>query len=355
MTGRWYALSAAMLHTACHAPNGTFTGQAFAPVVSAEVSPAHSAFADGIALGLHFEDSGRGYEGYLWEIARTGAGHVSLVIQWSMTDIRASEVRRHPLFTPTDEDVIRVIRQAKAFGLEVTLFPILWIEERADGEWRGRLAPEDPAAWFASYRSFVLHYAAIAAAEGVWALSVGSELGSMEMWETQWRALISSCREVFAGPLLYSANWDHAERTPFWDALDFIGVTGYYELATEEDPEPGVEPLSRAWRPIIEQLRVLSEENARPVLITEVGYVAQSIAAARPWDYTVDGDVDLGAQYEAFVALTRLWNQEPFLAGVFVWNWFGDGGSQDNGYTPRNKPSEQVLRRWFGGSMSGAR
>jgi hypothetical protein len=355
MTGRWYALSAAMLHTACHAPNGTFTGQAFAPVVSAEVSPAHSAFADGIALGLHFEDSGRGYEGYLWEIARTGAGHVSLVIQWSMTDIRASEVRRHPLFTPTDEDVIRVIRQAKAFGLEVTLFPILWIEERADGEWRGRLAPEDPAAWFASYRSFVLHYAAIAAAEGVWALSVGSELGSMEMWETQWRALISSCREVFAGPLLYSANWDHAERTPFWDALDFIGVTGYYELATEEDPEPGVEPLSRAWRPIIEQLRVLSEENARPVLITEVGYVAQSIAAARPWDSTVDGDVDLGAHYEAFVALTRLWNQEPFLAGVFVWNWFGDGGSQDNGYTPRNKPSEQVLRRWFGGSMSGAR
>jgi hypothetical protein len=344
-----------MLHTACHAPNGTFTGQAFAPVASAEVSPANSAFADGIALGLHFEDSGRGYEGYLWEIARTGAGHVSIVIQWSMTDIRASEVRRHSLFTPTDEDVIRVIRQAKAFGLEVTLFPILWIEERADGEWRGRLAPEDPAAWFASYRSFVLHYAAIAAAEGVWALSVGSELGSMEIWETQWRALISSCREVFAGPLLYSANWDHAERTPFWDALDFIGVTGYYELATEEDPEPGVEPLSRAWRPIIEQLRVLSEEHERPLLITEVGYVAQRIAAARPWDYTVDGDIDLGAQYEAFVALTHAWNQEPFLAGVFVWNWFGDGGSQDNGYTPRNKPSEQVLRRWFGGSMSGAR
>jgi hypothetical protein len=36
------------------------------------------------------------------------------------------------------------------------------------------------------------------------------------------------------------------------------------------------------------------------------------------------------------------------VGGVFVWNWFGDGGAMDNGYTPRNKPAEQLLRWWFG-------
>lgn len=355
MTGRWYALTFVLMQTACHAPNAEFAGQAFAPVVESQIELADSEFVDGIALGLHFEEPGRRYDGYLWEIARTGANHVSVVVQWSMTDIRASEVHRHPEFTPADEDVIAVIRQARAFGLQVTLFPILWIEQRAEGEWRGRLAPEDPALWFASYRDFVLHYVQIAATEDVWAASVGSELGSMEVWETQWRTLIAACRERYEGRLLYSANWDHFDRTPFWDALDFIGVTGYYELARDENAQPGAESLTLAWVPVVQQLRVVSEENERPVLITEVGYVSQSIAAARPWDYTVDGEVNLGAQYDAFVALHHAWRDQSFLAGVFVWNWFGDGGSQDNGYTPRNKPSEQVLRGWFGGSTSGAR
>ena len=36
----------------------------------------------------------------------------------------------------------------------------------------------------------------------------------------------------------------------------------------------------------------------------------------------------------------------PFEA-FFLWNWFGRGGPDDGGFTPRGKPAEGVLRRWF--------
>lgn len=51
--------------------------------------------------------------------------------------------------------------------------------------------------------------------------------------------------------------------------------------------------------------------------------------------------------YEAFI---RVWNNTPELMGVIWWEWnASEGGPGDYGYTPKNKPAEQVLRRWFTG------
>ena len=53
--------------------------------------------------------------------------------------------------------------------------------------------------------------------------------------------------------------------------------------------------------------------------------------------------------YEAF---RRVWNGERRLAGVYFWNWFGWGGPTSKEYTPRNKPAEREVAKWYlGGSL----
>ncbi len=337
---------------ACAACLAARTLQAAEPLLPAP--PLRPEVAQGVALGLHFQDPEASYEGYLWEIARTGADTVSLVVSWSQTDIRATELAPRAGETPPDEGVRRAIAAAHKMGLKVLLFPIIMIERRGPGEWRGKLAPSDRDLWYASYRGFLLHYATLAAACGAEQLSVGSELGSMQVDGERWRAMIGEVRAAYGGRLLYSANWDDYDSVPFWREVDAVGVTGYYELVRTGTETPAVSALVSAWQPIVADLRRLSAQVERRVVLTEVGYPSQAIAARHPWDYTRAGKVDLAAQERLYQALYLAWSEVPELGGLYIWNWFGDGGGGDNGYTPRGKPSEKVIRHWFGAEQERA-
>lgn len=315
-------------------------------------APLHGeSFREGVALGLYFESEAARVDGFLWEMANAGADSVLLVLPWEQENVVANAVARGER-TPSDMTVRAAVRSARALGLDVAIMPILQIQSRGTGEWRGVLAPEDVDAWFASYGAFIGHYASLAAEEQVTALSVGSELGSMERYASRWRELIDETRATFEGEVFYSANWDNYFNTPFWDAVDFVGLTGYHELAGEAGAD--VETLVAGWEGFVTALRVFAEGTGHEVVLTEVGYVSQADAAVHPWDYTVDGPVELAAQLDCYTAMYRAWYDQDWLAGVFLWNWFGDGGSADNGYTPRQKPAEQVVRHWYGAHVSGS-
>lgn len=317
-------------------------------------APQHGdGFHEGVSVGMYFEDESTTYLPYLWELANAGASTVSLVIEWIQDDVRATSLR--PLQrTPSDETLRRTIREARSLGLDVMLLPIVRLETRGDGDWRGRLDPSDIDAWFASYTEFMLRYAALASDEGVVIFSVGSELGSMERYDEAWRTIIQRVRQVYGGTLTYSANWDNYFNTPFWDAVDVIGLTAYYELA-EHGETPTVEQLVAAWEPFVRSLESFVAQADQPVVLTEVGYVSQAGAAAAPWNYGTRDTVDLVAQRDLYTALYLAWYDEDWLDGLFLWNWFGDGGSDDSGYTPRLKPSSEIVRHWYRADVSGTR
>jgi hypothetical protein len=306
----------------------------------------------GFTIGVYAGDGGAALR-RIDEVAATGATWVGLVVSWEQADVRSTAIARSSRVTAPDAAVRQALRRARAGGLRVLLFPILTVRRVRTGEWRGTLRPADVDAWWRSYERFILHYAALAASESAAALVVGSELGFSEGWRDRWYHLLSAVERVYRGELVYSANWDHYRAVSFLARLDHLGVSAYFELA--DDGEASEAELARAWRRAAAELRAFASEKRVSLWLTEVGYPSRDGAAARPWDYTGDGAVDLEEQRRCFAALIAAWDGAAELHGLFVWNWWGEGGRRDRDYTPRGKPAEQLLRRWFGGGPAPTR
>jgi len=301
-----------------------------------------------VALGLYpgTADPNATYDRMVDEIAAVGATHVALVVSWAQHDVRSVRIGPRRDQTVPDALVRRVAERARDRGLAVILFPILLLDQNRPGEWRGTIAPADPTAWWRQYEAFILHYADLAATTRADVLFVGSELGSTEGWRERWQHLVGQAKRRFTGRIAYSANWDHYQKVSFWRRLDILGVTGYFKLTRHRDA--GVAELTRAWGEARKALLAFATQRPGPALwLSEVGYVSRDGAATRPWDYTLSSKIDLEEQRRCYEALRRTWTGTAELGGVVIWNWLGNGGPRDGGYTPRGKPAERELRAWF--------
>jgi hypothetical protein len=291
----------------------------------------------------------------LANLAATGANWVAIVVTGYQTTYASTAITRDPPSTPTDADLAHVIDKAHELGLRVMLKPHVDLAEDP-AHWRGDIgtAFTDETLWrrwFASYRDFVEHYAALARNHAVEQFCVGTELIGTSHREGDWRGVIRGVREIFPGPITYASNHSGEEMAiGWWDAVDYIGVDAYYPLT--EAREPTADALRVAWAENghIEILRRLAEEHAKPILLTEIGYRSVAGAVAAPWEVGGEAPIDLEEQAEAYrAALQALWDQ-PWLAGLYWWNWDTDpdkGGQLDRDYTPYGKPAEAVLRSFY--------
>jgi hypothetical protein len=289
----------------------------------------------------------------LTELAETGTGWISLIVT-CYQDTLSSTAISASAGTPTDEDLIHVIERAHALGLKVMLKPHvdLWDDP---SHWRGEIgqsfrSEDEWAAWFASYGNFIGHYADLARTHGADQFCVGTELMGTTARSIEWRKIVAAVRARYGGPLVYAANHSGEETDlTWWDALDYIGVDAYYPLADKNNPT--VEDLKAAWQPHVSTMAGLAETWQKPVILTEIGYRSLDGAASEPWDWQIQGQVDLREQADAYQAAFESVYVQPWLAGIYWWSWGTDpleGGSDDDGYTPHDKPAEAVLRSWFG-------
>lgn len=315
--------------------------------------PRDDAFYRGVSLGLFAsadeeKDRVQIYRALLAEIRELGATDVQLVVRWSQQDVSSTRLAPEPSVSTSDEELSAVIAQARNLGLRVFLMPIVHLEQRGPGKWRGTIAPKSWDAWWSAYEVFLLHYADIAERTGVALFSIGSELVSTEAQEARWRGLIAKVRARYHGKLTYSANWDHFEPVRIWDAVDVAGVTAYQPLSSAGDPNE--DALRRGWGSFRARLLRWAAGGDHRYLFTEVGYPSNPNAARRPWDHRLRGKPDIPLQTACYRVLYETWQGDERLRGLFAWTWFGRGGSKDRGYTPRGKPAAEILRRWFEGS-----
>ena len=317
----------------------------FGAPISAHGKRPDRAFLRGVALGHHTDIDPGLLDRNLAELSALEASHVSLVVSWSTRDVRSTSLAPRKDYTTSDKSLLRMLERSRARGLKVILFPIIDVELRKPLEWRGTIKPTDWNAWWASYRRFILHYAGIAARGRASVLCVGSELVSTEAMTSRWVSLIRAVRKVFKGELLYSANWDHYEPVTFWRSIDIVGLTGYYRLA--QGHGAGETEMFNSWVRIRDKIVGWARRIKRKVVFTEVGYPSLAGGAVDPWDYTQGTAVDLEEQRRAFKAFTRAWTGVAELGGVVFWDWYGPGGPNDTRYSPKGKPAEAVIRRWF--------
>jgi hypothetical protein len=320
-----------------------------ARILALPLEPLSPKTIQGIALPTYTELPDLSYEQMLDRIQSTGASHVSIVTSWNQQTIYHNRLRPDPDKTPDDAALGELIDDAHARGLKTMLFPIIHVERRATGEWRGKLAPTDTDRWRQEYRTFILHHAELAQRHGVEILSIGSELSSQESDTAFWTKLLKDVREKYEGELLYSANWDHYETPQFWDELDYVGVSSYFEVARRAD-EP-IHAVTARWYEHRDELVEFSDRVGKPLLLTEVGYPSVDTAAVKPWDYTARTPPNPGAQLAAYRSLTDAWvpdeKRNKHFAGLFLWHGWGHGGPDDTSYPIWGKSAERLVRRWY--------
>lgn len=286
------------------------------------------------------------YKECIDEMSAVGLDTVSLVIDTRQENGLSSRIWLDMRMTPTPEKLGELIQHAKTKGLRVILMPVVLLDKPRGTEWRGQIKPEYWPDWFDSYREMLLHFAWIAEQNKVDVLSVGSELVSAEKEKAEWNRTISAVRDVFHGQLTYSANWDHYTSIPFWNQLDLIGMNSYYKLGDDKDVT--VEEIVRRWKEIQKDLLSFQKKIGKPLLFLEVGWCSLENAADEPWDYTKDDlSVDMDLQKRLYEGFFQAWHGNPALGGFMVWEWTpGTPGPEDKGYTPENKPAQEVLKQW---------
>ncbi len=312
-------------------------------------------FRRGISLGMFSssEDEDAQREHYarrLDEIREVGATDVELVVEWSQSDVSAIEITPHPTRTIDDDVLTWVMDQASERGLRVFLMPVIDIQDRDQGKWRGTIAPNDWERWWWSYQRFIAHYARIAEGHKAEMLSIGSELLTTESDRESWTAVIEKVRKIYSGRLAYSARWDHFEKVSFWDDIDVVDITGYQALARSESPSDL--ELQKGAQAFAAKLQKWALARGKRYVLTEVGYPPRRHAAQRPWDERPTGKADALLQLRCYRAFYQACHDDPRLDGLYVWRFFGEGEKAGDAYSPRGRPAADVIAHWYTQSAS---
>ncbi len=325
---------------------GTFEDVPYKPVVSA-----NPAFQRGMTYFPLKEPLSEvpGQKKNLERMLDAGVDWVALVAVWYQQDRTSTLIGPDPDKTAADDSVREVIRFLRAKGAKVMLKPYV---NSHDGVWRATFSPKNVGAWFDSYRHFINHYAEMAAEEGVEMLCVGVEYSWCDGKERErWLDVVDSARARYDGPLTYAAHWRAYKKVCFWDAVDYVGVDAYFPLSKKDDV--GLSALVRGWEGPLDEMeswRHRARLADKEVIFTEVGYQSRPKCWKTPAATKTD-EVDVDAQEACYKALFMAVPARRWLRGIYMWSWdhwgVNAGGPENNTWTPKNKPAETVLSKYY--------
>ena len=303
----------------------------------------------GMALQLRSGDPNVPFEKYVREIAQTGANTICLSPGAYQENAASSSIFLEQRKVPPPERVEKLIRLAHELKMRVVVMPMVLLENPGSGEWRGVIQPREPDVWWKHYEDIILRYARIAEKAKAEVFIIGTELVKLTGEAQRWRQLIRKVRKAYTGRVTYSANWDHYFNITWWDDLDLIGMTTYWDLVGEN--KPTLEVLLESWKPIKKDVLENQKRINRRIIFTEVGWPSQEGCAKAPWNYFGSTKPDPVTQANCFEAFFRTWQHEKAVAGVIIWEWRNfpgmTGGMKDTSYFPGGKPAMQPILKFL--------
>lgn len=284
-----------------------------------------------------------------------GANTISLVIQHNVQNLNSNDI--FPVWiTPTDDALNSGINYIKSKGMAVAFN--MFVDCNC-GAWRAEINPSDRSVFFNSYNNIIQKYSKIAQTNGISFINLGTETAKLtgpqySNQNTQkWRDLIRNTRANFSGKLTYGGNWgypfEEITQIEFWDDLDFIGVSAYFDLSKDETPS--VSTLQNSWNNINNNtLQPLVSRWNKPIFFTEIGYRSVNQAGNSPGDWSRPAYFMEDGQANAFEAVFSYFNDKSYLAGLNIWDINSDpnyGGQGNVDYTFVNKKAEAIVKKWF--------
>ena len=329
-------------------------------------------------------------------LAETGANAVCIAFGPNMATAETPEFAwgdANPRMV-TDDEIRRAIHLARDNGLRVILKPTIncddgtwraWIKffrpltaaERAAGH-SGEIDPwgSEPVLragetrdlakwdqWWDLFHQYVMHYARLAAEQDVEMLCLGCEMNSNEEFDQRWRALIADVRSVYPGALTYDVNHGRESEVPWWDAVDVIGVSAYYQVpppegVTEEEAIQRTTTREEILAQLLanrDELAALSRQYDKPILFIETGVTNVRGCARYPWshpDAKLGDPLDEQEQVNYYEAMFEAFWDQPWFLGFAWWDWPArlydrESAGAHRGFCIFGKAAEDVVRRWY--------
>ena len=314
---------------------------------------------DGLHRGMSVFGWNRNNAEAVSALVKKNVEWVAVIPFFDQEDEQTAAVRirdTYETWSRRDSTHIESINRLHEKGIRVHLKPHLWM----NSGWRSNINLSSKTqwdSWFDSYRINMLHFAKMAQENRVELFCIGTELKtSIAEQPEKWSQLIREIKIIYQGQLTYAANWNDAlETIPFWDQLDYIGVQAYFPLTTTKTPD--LETIKKGWDEHIMKLEQLSQIHEKPILFTEVGYKSEASSTIKPWEWGSQlsilhkqkSDRTQALAYEAL--FQKLWAKKWF-AGLYIWQWDTrsqeDLAAQNLNFSPRFKPAENVIAKWFG-------
>ncbi|MBR6186595.1 MAG: glycosyl hydrolase family 53 [Clostridia bacterium] len=287
-------------------------------------------------------------------MAALGGNWTALAFAVMQDSFSSTLIRPDYRFTVTDRDVETAVQRLHGLGLKVCMKPMV---NCADGVWRAHIDfPECEWGdrdywrdWFSSYTAFLCHYAEIAQDTGCEMFCVGCEMLGTERKEASWRDAIREVRKIYTGPLVYNTNHGKEASVPWWDAVDLIGTSAYYRVASV--PGDSLENMKAAWDAQKARLSEISKAHGgKKILFMEIGCRSARGCAMMPYDFShreFPFDEEEQARfYES--CLESMW-EEDWFGGFFWWDWGTNlpRMRENTGFSIAGKKAEQVIKRWY--------
>lgn len=254
-------------------------------------------------------------------------------------------------FGETEKGILQYASLFKNQQIKVMIKPQIWVWR---GEFTGLIEMNSEVNWKVledSYENFILTYAKVATLINADIFCIGTELEKFVINRPHfWEELIKKVKKVFKGKLTYAANWDEYKKLPFWNQLDFIGVDAYFPLS--EKKTPTITDFENGWKPHKIEIQQIQKKFQKPILFTEYGYRSVDFTGKEPWKAdNINGNINMQAQVNGLEAIHNQFWKEDWFAGGFIWKWYHNhekiDGTNNNRFTPQNKPAQKTLRKLY--------
>ncbi|HYO26077.1 MAG TPA: hypothetical protein VEQ85_14130, partial [Lacipirellulaceae bacterium] len=219
------------------------------------------------------------------------------------------------------------------------------------------------AVWWDHFSRFLVHYAELAEEQDVELFCLGCEMNSTEADVPRWRKLIESVRSKYHGLVTYNANHGRERNLAWWDAVDVISISAYYEVpppagtTVEEAAKTTTtkEEILAHFQGLKAELAALSAQHKQPIFFIETGVTNVRGCSRYPWSHpnafpqTPLDEVEQANYYAAH--LETFWG-EPWFMGYAWWDWPArlyteQSAPADRGFCVYGKQAEEILRTWY--------